>query len=78
MPFNFFTALNAITVDEEHRRKGIGKALVQWGIDRANEEGKQVWLIATTDGKRLYDSMGFSLIGTGSRCGEAQHLMHRA
>ncbi len=69
--------LDAIVVDEEHRRKGIGKALVQWGIDQATREGRAVWLIATSDGKTLYDTMGFSLVGSGSRCGEAQHIMFR-
>ncbi|KAJ6781709.1 hypothetical protein PWT90_05714 [Aphanocladium album] len=69
--------LDAIVVDENHRRKGIGKALVQWGIDQADKQGRGTWLIATSDGKKLYDSMGYSLVGSGSRCGEAQHIMFR-
>ncbi|KAJ4145102.1 hypothetical protein LMH87_003962 [Akanthomyces muscarius] len=70
--------LDAIVVDERHRRKGIGKALVQWGIDQASREGRKTWLIATSDGKKLYDAMGFAVVGSGSRCGEAQHIMVRS
>ncbi|TQV99321.1 hypothetical protein V2A60_004795 [Cordyceps javanica] len=69
--------LDAVVVDQGHRRKGVGRALVQWGVDRAAEEGKGVWLIATSDGQRLYDAMGFSLVDSGARCGEAQHIMFR-
>ncbi|OAA66052.1 Acyl-CoA N-acyltransferase [Cordyceps fumosorosea ARSEF 2679] len=70
--------LNAIVVDEAHRRRGVGRALVQWGIDKAaNSQPAAVWLIATSDGKKLYESMGFGLVGSGLRCGEAQHLMYK-
>lgn len=74
---NQYTALNSICVDATRRRKGIGKMLVRWGIDRAAEKGQDVWLISAPTGRALYASMGFEQVAEGSRCGQAEYVMTR-
>jgi predicted N-acetyltransferase YhbS len=55
--------LNSLAVDAKYQRKGIGRMLVQWGIDRAAEEGKDVIIVANPTGSALYQKMGFEEIG---------------
>jgi hypothetical protein len=49
--------------------------LTQWGLDKAAEKHQDVWMIASKDGKGLYESLGFVLVATGSRCGEPQYVL---
>lgn len=42
-----------------HQRRGIGKMLLNWGIDKAKEQNKDAFLIATPAGVPLYQVMGF-------------------
>jgi predicted N-acetyltransferase YhbS len=56
--------LNSLAVDAKHQRKGIGRMLVQWGIDRAVEERKNILIVANPTGAPLYQKMGFELIET--------------
>uniref|UniRef100_L7JB90 N-acetyltransferase domain-containing protein n=1 Tax=Pyricularia oryzae (strain P131) TaxID=1143193 RepID=L7JB90_PYRO1 len=53
----------ARAVNTTHGRKGIGKNLVQWGLDRARSDKKDAYLIATPMGKPLYERLGFVAIG---------------
>jgi ribosomal protein S18 acetylase RimI-like enzyme len=50
-------------VDPAARGRGIGRGLVQAGIDRARAEGKTLLTLHTTEpmkpAQRLYESMGF-------------------
>ncbi|TLD15257.1 hypothetical protein PspLS_10693 [Pyricularia sp. CBS 133598] len=55
--------LSILAVHPQHGRKGIGKNLVQWGLDRARSEKKDAYLIATPMGKPLYERLGFVDIG---------------
>ncbi len=55
--------LKSIAVDANHQRKGIGQMLVQWGVNRAAEESKDVLIIANPTGAVLYRKMGFEEIG---------------
>ncbi len=55
--------LSIIGVDPSYHRRGIGRVLVQWGLDTASAQGKQVFLAATPAGKFLYESMGFKPLG---------------
>ncbi|ROV99182.1 hypothetical protein VPNG_08236 [Cytospora leucostoma] len=43
-------SLNAIAVNPTHQRKGIGKMLTQWGIERAANEGKNIHLLSSPTG----------------------------
>lgn len=43
-----------------HRRHGIGKQMINWGLERAESLGlKEAWLDATDDGRPLYVHCGF-------------------
>jgi GNAT superfamily N-acetyltransferase len=50
-----------LIVNKEHRKKGIGKKLVQWAIDtsRKEERTKVLQLVASKMGSPLYKSLGF-------------------
>lgn len=58
--------LSYITVDPDCQGKGIGKRLVQWGLDRSEEEGSDAVLEATKAGQPLYEKLGFEVVGTTS------------
>ncbi|KAH8900690.1 hypothetical protein GQ53DRAFT_740644 [Thozetella sp. PMI_491] len=55
--------LNSLAVSSIHQRKGIGKILVQWGLDRAAQEGKHVLILANPTGTHLYRKMGLEEVG---------------
>ncbi|KAH8895314.1 acyl-CoA N-acyltransferase [Thozetella sp. PMI_491] len=55
--------LNSLAVHPNHQRKGIGRRLTQWGIDRAASDGKDVLIVARTEGAPLYRSMGLEMFG---------------
>lgn len=46
-----------------HQRKGIGRTLVQWGMDLAAKEERDILLFASPTGQLLYKKMGFEEIG---------------
>ncbi|WAO94307.1 N-acetyltransferase domain-containing protein [Fusarium falciforme] len=52
-----------ISVSPNHQRRGIGRKLVQWGLDRSEEEGVAAVLEASDAGKGLYERMGFVEVG---------------
>ncbi|RTE77624.1 hypothetical protein BHE90_007868 [Fusarium euwallaceae] len=52
-----------ISVSPNHQRRGIGRKLVQWGLDRSEEEGVAAVLEASDAGKGLYEKMGFIEVG---------------
>lgn len=52
-----------LCVDPVWRRQGIAKMLLQWGLDRAQEEGVVVGLDATEVGMIVYTKMGFEVVG---------------
>ncbi|KAL2022932.1 hypothetical protein VTK56DRAFT_4147 [Thermocarpiscus australiensis] len=55
--------LMILAVDPDYQRRGIGKMLLQHGLDLAAQEGRDVFLIATAEGRNLYQSLGFRQIG---------------
>lgn len=55
--------LSLLGVSPKAQGRGVGKKLLQWGIDRSEEEGVPSSLEATKAGLRLYESMGFERIG---------------
>ncbi|KAH8698934.1 acyl-CoA N-acyltransferase [Talaromyces proteolyticus] len=52
-------SLDLLVVDKEHQGKGIGKALLQWGLDQADRLGLIAYLEATQEGRPLYEKYGF-------------------
>lgn len=48
-----------LCVDPAWRRQGVGMMLLQWGLDRAQEENVVVGLDATDEGMALYVKAGF-------------------
>lgn len=49
--------------------------MTRWGMDRADEDKKGIWIISSSLGQQLYRSLGFKQVAEGSRLGEPQYLM---
>ncbi|KAI1764606.1 acyl-CoA N-acyltransferase [Hypoxylon sp. FL1150] len=56
--------LEMLGVRTEFQRKGAGKALLRWGLERADEEGIETFLAASPMGTPLYLSHGFEIVET--------------
>lgn len=57
-------AMSLLSVSPDHWRKGVGRALTMWGLERAKEEGGDmvVSLEASQDGRKLYEALGFAQV----------------
>ncbi|ROV98733.1 hypothetical protein VMCG_06704 [Cytospora schulzeri] len=66
-------SLNAIAVDPAHQRRGIGKMLTQWGLERAEKECKNVHFLSSLSGAKLYRAMGFEEVGAGEILGGMEY-----
>lgn len=55
--------LEMLATEPGYTRRGIGKSLVAWGIQKAAEEGLPCYLDATAEGVALYKSLGFESRG---------------
>lgn len=51
--------LELLGTHPNHRRKGVGKCMLQWGMDKARKYDVPLILIATTLGEKLYLNVGF-------------------
>ncbi|CAG8961277.1 hypothetical protein HYFRA_00013556 [Hymenoscyphus fraxineus] len=51
-------AVNQTSVHPNHRSRGVGTRLMQWGIDQADKLGLEVFIEASQAGKPLYDKFG--------------------
>ena len=51
--------LTQIFVDPDYQRKGIGKMLLDWGTEQADESGTAIYLEGTAAGMDLYERCGF-------------------
>ena len=49
---------------KEHRGRGTGSLLVQWGIQRSKATGLPCYLQASEQGRRLYRHYGFEDVET--------------
>lgn len=67
--------LDYIGVSPGNQRRGIGKMLLQWGLDHAAEEGKDCYLVATEAGRPLYVAAGFEDIRVVSILGIPHYSM---
>lgn len=54
-----FGQLRFLAVEETHRRKGAGSAVVRWGMDRCAELGVPAYLESSTYGAGMYERLGF-------------------
>lgn len=61
--------LAVLSVHPSHQRKGVGKKLLQWGMERAAEENKPVFLLSSPEGYPLYLSQGFRTLKEFMLCG---------
>lgn len=41
----------------------MASQLLKWGLERADEEGVEVYLSASPDGRPLYEKNGFQVLG---------------
>ncbi|KAM0562013.1 hypothetical protein ACHAPJ_002455 [Fusarium lateritium] len=55
--------LSYLAVSPKFQRRGVGKSLVSWGLERCEEEGVPAVLEASVAGRSLYENMGFCEIG---------------
>ncbi|KAE8417491.1 acyl-CoA N-acyltransferase [Aspergillus pseudocaelatus] len=55
--------LSILAVSSKAQGQGVGRKLLQWGIDRSEEENIPATLVATNAGLHLYESTGFERTG---------------
>ena len=60
--FKEYWVLDGLYVHPEHYRKGIGKALALWGVERGKVEKVPVLVHASPLGRRLYETVGFQVM----------------
>ncbi|KAF2762925.1 hypothetical protein EJ05DRAFT_20680 [Pseudovirgaria hyperparasitica] len=59
-----YVMLNSMTTFPAYQRRGIARRLMQWGLDRADELGVEVYLDASAAARRLYEGCAFELVRT--------------
>jgi GNAT superfamily N-acetyltransferase len=57
--FSEFASLWDVFIDDEHRGKGVGKALMQYILDHPRLKGIFRWFLMTEDAHGLYQKYGF-------------------
>jgi len=62
-------------VDPKHQRKGVGRLLLDGGIDKAKEQRRDVYIISMEAGRPLYLGAGFKQIGSLETFGVSQYPM---
>ncbi|KAH6603538.1 hypothetical protein Trco_008313 [Trichoderma cornu-damae] len=67
--------LDLIGVDPLQRRRGIGKALLTWGVQQATKAGRDCYLMATPQGRPLYEASGFDIVRPLNMFGVMHHSM---
>ncbi|KAL0640607.1 hypothetical protein Q9L58_000271 [Maublancomyces gigas] len=66
--------LHWLGVDPQHQRRGVGRQLAQWGLDRAIEDRVWAGIESSAVGEKLYTSMGFKVIGDRLPCIEGINM----
>ena len=70
--------LSFLGVHPRYQRRGIGKRLLKWGIERSNTERVPIGLAASPDGASLYMSVGFQDLGPAVLNGDGWRIEDRA
>ncbi|KAF3391625.1 hypothetical protein F1880_007762 [Penicillium rolfsii] len=55
--------LDLLGVHPSYQGRGLGSKLLRWGLARADEEGVEVYLSGSPDGRPLYERNGFQTVG---------------
>ena len=50
----------AISVHPDFQGKGVGRALVRWGTERADRDGVGCWVQSSMDGSKVFEKEGFT------------------
>lgn len=70
--------LSMIMVDMAYQRKGIGRMLMQYGVDMIDKDGWMATVNASEEGKGLYEAFGFQVVAkTDFEHGCVAHHMKR-
>ncbi|MCJ1404944.1 hypothetical protein MMC11_008170 [Xylographa trunciseda] len=56
--------LGMLACHPDYQKRGAGRMLCQWGLDKAKTEGLTITLYASPMGARLYRSLGFQNVGS--------------
>lgn len=56
------TDLELLGVHPSYQRRGLASKLLRWGLARADEEGVEVYLSSSPDGRPLYERNGFQVL----------------
>jgi GNAT superfamily N-acetyltransferase len=51
--------LEVLTTEKEHQKKGLGSRLLEWGYERADNEGLELYLDAGKSAQPLYEKFGY-------------------
>jgi ribosomal protein S18 acetylase RimI-like enzyme len=52
-----------LAVDPKCQRMGVGRKLLEWGLEKADREGLECWIEASPAGKPLYEKVGWREVG---------------
>lgn len=75
MKTNYVLDLDYLGVHPDQQRRGIGRMLLNWGVEKAREENKDAFLIATPAGFPLYKAAGWEDMGSFMLFGEPHNGM---
>ncbi|KAK4035184.1 puromycin N-acetyltransferase [Parachaetomium inaequale] len=67
--------LMSVAIDPTQQRRGIGRMLVQHGLDQAAKAGKDAFLISTPEGRGLYYALGFRDVTEPITLGPTPHSL---
>ena len=51
--------LELLSTRKEYQRKGVGRILMEWGVEKADADGWECYLGSSAEGKGLYEKYGF-------------------
>ncbi|PYI08751.1 hypothetical protein BO78DRAFT_459584 [Aspergillus sclerotiicarbonarius CBS 121057] len=64
-----FYFLNILGTKPGYRRRGIASEMIRWGVDRADEEGVEAFVISAPMARPVYTKHGFELVLEGEDLG---------
>jgi len=68
-------ALNSVIADPDYKRKGVSGMLLDWGLDKAQAEGKGVYLFVGDLEVDTFEDMQFEELDSVTVLGAERHLM---